>query len=303
MARFKITLAPDIDRRLTELAKEFGPTKAEFFRSAIRLLGAAQEEISRGKEVTTSDWHSQSSKPKFTSLINSYSLSHEGSANIFVDSRLSMEMQRFALAKEILTISERARQPVETPPADEVIAEIFDGPRASPEPPNFDLATIIESSKRIERGLLVRTVSEVWLTVARMICLDWGNAYQVPSEKWEEIIAGAFKRSGYDEVILTPRSGDFGRDVIATKWGVGSIKVLGSVKAYAPGNLVRYDSIRALIGVLSGERDASKGMLITTSDFPPRVNEDPYIAPFLPTRVELLNGKRTRQWLEELIKK
>jgi restriction system protein len=40
----------------------------------------------------------------------------------------------------------------------------------------------------------------------------------------EEIVAGAFKRARYDEVTLPPRSGDFGRDVIAVKHGVGCVK-------------------------------------------------------------------------------
>jgi restriction system protein len=77
----------------------------------------------------------------------------------------------------------------------------------------------------------------------------------LPPEKWEEIIAGAFKRARYDEVILTPRSGDHGRDVIAVKHGVGCVKIIGSVKAYKPGNLVPYDTVRSLIGVMSGERE------------------------------------------------
>src|SRR5215472_7722472 len=38
-------------------------------------------------------------------------------------------------------------------------------------------------------------------------------AYQIPPEKWEEIVAGAFKKAQYDEVTLTPRSGDRGRDI------------------------------------------------------------------------------------------
>jgi restriction system protein len=54
----------------------------------------------------------------------------------------------------------------------------------------------------------------------------------------KEIIAGAYHRSGFDEVILTPRSGDHGRDVIAIKKGIGSIRVIDQVKAYKPGHLV-----------------------------------------------------------------
>jgi restriction system protein len=72
------------------------------------------------------------------------------------------------------------------------------------------------------------------------------------------------------------------------------------VKAYKPGKLVRYDDVRALLGVMSGEPDTSKGIITTTSDFPPNIRSDPYIAPFLPTRLELMNGEQLRTWLTDL---
>jgi len=75
------------------------------------------------------------------------------------------------------------------------------------------------------------------------------------------------------------------------------------VKRYSPGNLVSYDDIRALLGVLGGEHDASKGIITTTSDFPPRVNEDKFIRQYLPTRLELMNGQELQKWLQELAAK
>ncbi len=96
---------------------------------------------------------------------------------------------------------------------------------------------------------------------------------------------------------FTHRSGDDGRDVIAIKRGVGAVKVIGSVKAYGRGKLVRYDDVRALLGVLAGEQDASKGIVATTSDFPARLSEARFIKPFLPYRLELMNGVRLREWL------
>ncbi|WP_354267481.1 restriction endonuclease [Bradyrhizobium ottawaense] len=69
------------------------------------------------------------------------------------------------------------------------------------------------------------------------------------------------------------------------------------MKAYKPRNEVSYDDIRALLGVLSGEQNASKGILTTTSDFPPRLISDPFITPFLPTRLELMNGDSLQKWL------
>lgn len=160
---------------------------------------------------------------------------------------------------------------------------------------------LIIPTQRVSEGVLINSTSHVWGQVIRMLRRDWMRAYEVPAEKWEELVAGAYKEMGFDEVILTPRSGDRGRDVIAIQKGVGCIKIIGSVKAYKPGHLVSYDDIRALLGVLGGERDASKGIITTTSDFPPRVREDPFIAPFLPTRLELMNGDQLQRWLAELV--
>ena len=82
--------------------------------------------------------------------------------------------------------------------------------------------------------------------------------------------------------------------------GVGTIKVIGSVKAYKPGLLVDYDDVRALLGVMTDERDTSKGIITTTSDFPPNIMKDPFIAPFVPYRLELMNGKALQEWLRKL---
>lgn len=88
--------------------------------------------------------------------------------------------------------------------------------------------------------------------------------------------------------------------MIATKKGIGCVKIIGSVKAWAPGNLVPYDEVRAFIHVMNNERDVSKGIFTTTSDFPSKITEEPTIAPYLPTRLELMNGERLKQWLVEL---
>ena len=116
------------------------------------------------------------------------------------------------------------------------------------------------------------------------------------------MIAAAFDQAGYDEVILTPRSGDHGRDVVAIKKGILCVRIIGSVKAYAPGKLVRPDDVRALAGVLYGDQKASKGIITTTSDFAPSIASDPYLAPLMPYRLELMNGMRLREWLIKLTK-
>jgi restriction system protein len=167
----------------------------------------------------------------------------------------------------------------------------------------LSLSGIIIPERRTVEGLLVESTSFVWADILRKLKYNWSRAYEIPADKWEELVAGAYKKAGFDEVVLTPRSADHGRDVIAVRKGIGCIKIIGSVKAYKPGHLVAYDDVRALLGVLSGERDASKGIITTTSDFPPRITSDPFIAPFLPTRLELMNGEQLKQWLADLLEK
>lgn len=161
---------------------------------------------------------------------------------------------------------------------------------------------IVAGSKDVE-GILLSSTSDVWTEIVRALGADWSLAYQISWEKWEEIIAGAFHKDRYDKVVLTPRSGDHGRDVIATRSGVGSVKIITSVKAYSPMREVPYNDVRALIGVMSGELNVSKGIIATTSHFPKNIENEKFIAPFLPTRLELLDGPKLQEWLNKLTMK
>ncbi|MCG6881695.1 MAG: restriction endonuclease [Deltaproteobacteria bacterium] len=153
---------------------------------------------------------------------------------------------------------------------------------------NLLLQTSIIPGPKTSEGRLIEAVAIPWFEIIFRIKDDPSIAYQIPSERWEEIIAGACKRAGFDEVTLTPRSGDLGRDVIAVKKGIGHVRIIDQVKAYKPGHLVKANDVRALMGVLHGD-GASKGFLTTTSDFAPRIKEDPLITPFIPARLEHLN--------------
>jgi restriction system protein len=176
-------------------------------------------------------------------------------------------------------------------------------PKKADDTPELSVSSLIIPEAKTSQGVLIKSTSILWTKIAETLSEDWSVAFQIPPEKWEEIIAGAFSKAGFDEVTLTPRSGDFGRDVIAIRKGIGSIKIIGSVKAYKPGHLVKHDDVRALLGVMNGERDTSKGIITTTSDFAPRISTDPMIKPFMPTRLELVNGKMLHEWLKELAKK
>jgi restriction system protein len=172
--------------------------------------------------------------------------------------------------------------------------------RVEADPPVFHLKSILEFGGNTPDGRLVHGVAVPWFEIMKMLQQDPQSMYQIGYERWEEIIAGAYKRAGFDEVILTPRSGDLGRDVIASIRGVGSIRIYDQVKAYSPGNLVTANDVRALLGVITGARNVSKGVITTTSEFAPGVATDPFLAPHMPFRLELKPREQLLKWLEEL---
>ena len=153
--------------------------------------------------------------------------------------------------------------------------------------PEIVLKAVLEFRGTTAEGALVRAVAIPWFEILDRIRRDPDGAYQIDPRTWEEIIAGAYTRAGFDDVILTPRSGDKGRDVVATKYGIGSIRVFDQVKAYKPGHVVTAEEVRAMIGVITGAANVSKGVVTTTSTFAPGVTEDEYIKPFVPYRLEL----------------
>ena len=73
----------------------------------------------------------------------------------------------------------------------------------------------------------------------------------------------------------------------------------GGVGEHLAGHLVTADDARALYGVLMLD-GAAKGFLTTTSDFAPLLTKDALLGPVIPSRIELINGKRLLARLEEL---
>lgn len=175
--------------------------------------------------------------------------------------------------------------------------------RAAGQPrPELSLQSVIIPETAVAEGILVRSTSLVWLSIIERLKDDWSQAYNIPWRTWEEIIAGAFTKAGYDEVTLTPRSADHGRDIIAVRTGVGSVRILGQVKAHKPGHLVTKDQVHSLLGVVGIDPNASKGLFATTSDFAPNLLDDPRLAASVPHRLELMNGTRLQAWLRHLTK-
>lgn len=116
---------------------------------------------------------------------------------------------------------------------------------------------------------------------------------------FEELIACAWEKDGY-KVILTPRSGDKERDIIATKDGINSIRIVDQVKRYKITRPVTADDVRALVGVVLSSGDISKGIVTTTSTFAPRLLDDDDIRRLVPFRLELKPRDVLLPWLEGL---
>lgn len=92
---------------------------------------------------------------------------------------------------------------------------------------------------------------------------------------FEGFVATLIEQLGFEDVTLTPRSGDGGRDVLAVKRIHGlSILCAFECKRYAANRPIGPDIARSLLGVIShGETRATTGILVTTSYFTPAANK------------------------------
>jgi restriction system protein len=156
-------------------------------------------------------------------------------------------------------------------------------------------AVVVPGDKTTE-GQIIEAVTLPWFTIIELMKRDPNIIYQFDWRQWEEIIAGAYKQQGFD-VVLTPRSNDKGRDIIATSKGFGCIRYFDQVKAFGPGHLVTANDVRAMMGVLTIEGNVSKGIITTTSDFAPGIMADPDIKRFMPYRLELKPRDALLDWL------
>ena len=148
-------------------------------------------------------------------------------------------------------------------------------------------------------GVLIKSYAAVWVDVARQLGKDWTLANNLTDRQWEEMLAGALDKEGY-KVTLTARSNDYGRDVIATKTDAGILRLVGSMKAYAPHRVVPREHVHEMLGIMTAE-NATKAIIATTSRFAPRLNESPGLDRYLGSRIQLIDGASLQKWLTELV--
>jgi len=83
--------------------------------------------------------------------------------------------------------------------------------------PAVVLKAVIVAGEATREGTLIEGVALPWFEILELIHRDPSSVYQIGWRKWEEIVAGAYERAGFDQVVLTPRSGNKGRDVLPLK--------------------------------------------------------------------------------------
>jgi len=156
--------------------------------------------------------------------------------------------------------------------------------------PTLVMQTLFIPGGSTTDGTLIQAVTIPWKRILKLINDDPDLIYKIDPRKWEEIIAGSYQDSGlFDEVILTPQSGDHGRDVIATRHGFCSIRCIESVKRYTPGKVVTAEDVRSLGFAVMADPKVNKGVVSTSWEFAPRIEDDPNIKSLLPHRLELVN--------------
>jgi restriction system protein len=167
-------------------------------------------------------------------------------------------------------------------------------------------AQLIVTGGATAEGVLVEATAIPWFEWVKRFQRDPGAVHEIDWRQWEELIAGAYTeafRGQPCEVILTPRSGDRGRDVIVTLPGIGSIRYFDQVKAYAAHRVVTLDEVHSMLGALVSHQNVSKGVITTTSKFAPGVYDDPGLKQLMPHRLELKPRDVLLPWLSELAAK
>ena len=158
-------------------------------------------------------------------------------------------------------------------------------------------AAVLSLGSKTTDGQLVEAVAIPWVEIIRQLERDPEFLFKIPWRTLEEIVAGAYTQAGWPDVVLIPRSGDRGRDVIATKPGVLSVRVVDQIKAYRKGHVVTADEVRSMLGVLQTDQNVSKGLVTTTSRFAPGIETDSGLRAFMPFRLELKDGQELSRWL------
>jgi restriction system protein len=150
---------------------------------------------------------------------------------------------------------------------------------------------IVEPVGTTVHGPIIQPIAPVWRGLVRLLATNPHAIRELEPRQLEELVAACYDEEGFDEVILTPRSGDHGRDVIATKRGMYTVRIVDQVKHFAPNHRVTANDVRALAFVALADERATHGFVTTTSSFAPGIESDPFLSKYLGSRLELVDGQ------------
>lgn len=149
---------------------------------------------------------------------------------------------------------------------------------------------LLRTVGRVPDGEVVDVDPEAFTEFIEDLTLDYEILRRMPPRDFERAVAAVYVKTGrFDRVILTPRSGDEGRDVVleAAEWY--GRRTIVELKRYRR-RRVSAEMVNSLIGVLTGELDGSRAAFLTTSTFAPRLQQHRSIRKALSSgRLELLD--------------
>jgi restriction endonuclease Mrr len=119
-----------------------------------------------------------------------------------------------------------------------------------------------------EKSALI-SVDNLPLKLIAKIMRSPSEVKNLTPRQFEEFVAETLAQLGFTDVILTPRSGDGGKDVIASHQINGiPLSFYFECKKYADDNRIQLETLRALLGTMAHDsRQVNKGVLVTTSTF------------------------------------
>jgi restriction system protein len=146
----------------------------------------------------------------------------------------------------------------------------------------ISIGTLLETGEQWPEGVLVLSTRAGWREIINRFTADPTQLYRVDPRTLEEIVAGALVEEGlFDDVILTPRSGDGGRDIIATKRGRFPRRLFCEVKRYGPDEIVTAEQVSAFMNLRAVDLRLTNALYTTTGSFAPRLRTDQRVAPYL----------------------
>lgn len=112
----------------------------------------------------------------------------------------------------------------------------------------------------------ILVVQSITNEVMKMIAKEPSSIYDLPSRRFEELVAKIFEDQGY-EVSLTPEKKDGGYDILCrSNEKLLNLLFLVECKKYARNRPVGVEVVRGLFGVTEMKK-ANFGMIVTTSSF------------------------------------